>query len=63
MKTLTSILVFLITYFMSTLVVYILTFDVLSWHTIARHPLMLFIGSFASIAITVAYMLEKEQED
>jgi hypothetical protein len=47
---------------MLTLVVYILSFDVLSWHTIARDPMMLLFGGITSFMIVVAYRLEQEQE-
>jgi hypothetical protein len=63
MKTFTNIGLFLLMYFMLTLIVYILSFDVLSWHTIARDPMMLLFGGITSFMTIVAYRLEKEQED
>jgi len=62
MKTFANIGLFLLMYFMLTLIVYILSFDVLSWHTIARNPMMLLFGSVISFMTVVAYRLEKEQE-
>ena len=60
MKTFTNIGLFFLMYFMLTFIVYILTFDVLSWHTIARDPFMLILGSITSFMTVVVYRLEKE---
>ena len=62
MKTFTNIGLFVITYFMVTILIWVISMDKLTWFTIAQHPLVILFGSFASIMTVVSYRIEKDYE-
>ena len=58
MKTFKNLAVFIGTYFGLATVIWILVMDKLSWFDVAQTPMMLFIGLFASLFITICYATE-----
>jgi len=61
MKTFRNLAVFIGTYFGLSTVTWILVIDRLSWLSVARSEMMLFIGIIASIFITVCYAVEQQE--